>query len=81
MKGLFPAFWMVLKRGWNNWKLETNLLAILTVAVSIVACIPIFTDGALQFGLIKSLSEYEKNSGIPAGVIIMSCSTKENDIT
>ncbi len=72
---------MVLKRGWNNWKLEANLLAILTVAVSIIACIPIFTDGSLQFGLMKSLGEYEKNSGIPAGVIIMNCSTKESDIT
>jgi len=49
----FSVFWMVLKRIWNNWKLEVNLLLALIVALSIIASVPIYTDGSLQYVLMK----------------------------
>ena len=49
----FSVFWMVLKRVWNNRRLEANLLAALIVAMGVIASVPIYTDGALQYVLIR----------------------------
>ncbi len=47
MMAFFSVFWMVLKRVWNNRRLEANLLLALIVALSVIASVPIYTDGAL----------------------------------
>lgn len=53
MMAFFSVFWMVLKRVWNNRRLEANLLAALIVAMGVIASVPIYTDGALQYVLIR----------------------------
>lgn len=53
----FSVFWMVLKRVWNNRKLEANLLAALIVALAVIASVPIYTDGGLQYVLTKQWFE------------------------
>jgi putative ABC transport system permease protein len=57
----FSVFWMVLKRVWNNRRLEANLLAALIVALAVIASVPIYTDGGLQYVLTKQW--FEASSG------------------
>lgn len=57
----FSVFWMVLKRVWNNRRLEANLLLALIVALSVIASVPIYTDGALQYVLVKQWHQSGSN--------------------
>lgn len=57
----FSVFWMVLKRVWNNRRLEINLLLALIVALSVIASVPIYTDGGLQYVLVKQW--HQANTG------------------
>lgn len=47
------VIWIVIKQVINNLRLEASLLAGLIVAVSVVSSIPTYTNGALQFVLMK----------------------------
>ena len=62
-------FWMVIKRVWNNWKLEVNLLFALIMAVAIISSVPIYTDGALQFVLEKRWIELTREKKVPQGAL------------
>jgi len=63
------VFWMVIKRVWNNRKLEANLLFTLTMALAIIASVPIYTDGALQYVLEKDWNELAQAKRVPQGAL------------
>lgn len=65
----FSIFWMVIKRVWNNRKLEANLLFTLTMALAIISSVPIYTDGALQYVLEKHWNELTREKGVPQGAL------------
>lgn len=50
---LLTVLWIVVKQIVRNWRLELGLLLGLVMAVAIVSAVPIYTNGALQYSLMR----------------------------
>ncbi|HET7559674.1 MAG TPA: FtsX-like permease family protein [Limnochordia bacterium] len=51
IKQFAAVLWMVVKQILNNWRIEGSLVLGLTMAVAVVAAVPIYTSGALEWAL------------------------------
>ena len=68
---LLTVLWIVVKQIVRNWRLELGLLLGLIVAVGVVSAVPIYTNGALQFSLMRDWVRSTSRGRLPYTVFML----------
>lgn len=68
---LLTVLWIVVKQIVRNWRLELGLLLGLIVAVGVVSSVPIYTNGALQFSLMRDWVKSTSRGRLPYTVFML----------
>jgi putative ABC transport system permease protein len=68
---LLTVLWIVVKQIVRNWRLELGLLLGLVMAVAIVSAVPIYTNGALQYSLMRDWVRSTTRGRLPFTLFIM----------
>lgn len=67
----FTVLWIVIKQIVRNWRLELGLVLGLVVAVAIVASVPIYTNGALQYSLMRDWVRSTSRGRLPYTLFLL----------
>ncbi len=68
---LLTVLWIVIKQIVRNWRLELGLLLGLIVAVGVISTVPIYTNGALQFSLMRDWVQSTSRGRLPYTIFLL----------
>ncbi|NMB45754.1 MAG: hypothetical protein GX998_05010 [Firmicutes bacterium] len=77
---LLTVLWIVVKQIVRNWRLELGLLLGLVMAVAIVSAVPIYTNGALQYSLMRDWVKSTSRGRLPYTLFLLNDPGMEGDV-
>ena len=77
---LLTVLWIVVKQIVRNWRLELGLLLGLVMAVAIVSAVPIYTNGALQYSLMRDWVRGTSRGRLPFTLFLLHDPGREGEV-